>query len=127
MSVTTGAVRLSVANKVGLVLAALLGLADVLSVLATPGTDETPGPPAAVMIVGAVLGVITLVAVGYTFRTGNRIGARITCASRILSMLMALPAFFVPDVPAGWVAAAAAAVVLTLVSVFLVLARPRRA
>jgi hypothetical protein len=76
--------------------------------------SNEPGPPAEVMIAGGVLGVITLVAVVYTVRT----------ASRILSMLTSLPAFFVPEVPAGLVALAAARVVLTLHRVHLVLARP---
>ena len=76
------------------------------------------------MIASGVLGVITLIAVVHTFRTASRGGARITCASRILSMLTALPAFFVPGVPALLVVLAAVTVVLTLISVFLVLARP---
>ena len=36
MSVTSGAVRLSTKNKIGLALAVLLALADVLGVLAIP-------------------------------------------------------------------------------------------
>ncbi|MFG1922148.1 hypothetical protein [Cryptosporangium sp. NPDC048952] len=72
--------------KVGLVLAALLAVSDLASLLSIPDSDE-PGPPAAVLIAGAAYGVITLVAVVYTWRTGNRIGARVVAGSRILSMI----------------------------------------
>lgn len=41
--------------------------------------------------------------------------------TRILSALTALPAFFVPDVPTPLVAAAAALLLTTAVSVYLVL------
>jgi len=126
MSIAPGTIRLSTRNKIGLALAGLLGLADVLGTLAIPAlaASTEPGPPPEVMIAGGVLGVITLVAVVYTFRTASRVGARIASASRILSMLTSLPAFFVPDVPAGLVVLAAASVVLTLICVYLVLARP---
>ena len=126
MSVTSGAVRLSTRNKIGLALAVLLALADVLGVLAIPALAASgePGPPPEVMIACGVLGVITLVAVVYTVRSASRVGARITCASRILSALTSIPAFFVADVPAELVVLAAAGIVLTLISVFLVLARP---
>jgi hypothetical protein len=60
----------------------------------------------------------------YTVRSASRVGPRITCASRILSALTSIPAFFVPDVPAELVVLAAGGIVLTLISVFLVLARP---
>jgi hypothetical protein len=126
MSITSGAVRLSGKNKAGLALASFLGLTDVLGVLAIPSLAEStdPGPPPEVMIASGVLGVITLVAVVHTWRTASRGGARIACASRILSMLTALPAFFVSGVPPLLVLLAAVTVVLTLISVFLVLARP---
>jgi hypothetical protein len=127
MSVSSGAAtRLSTKNRIGLVLAGLLGVGDVVSVLMIPSAAAStePGPPVEVLIAGAVLGVITLVAVVAGWRGGGRVWARITCASRILSMLLSLPAFFVPGVPAEFVAMAAVGVVLTLVAVFLVLARP---
>ena len=126
MSVTSGTVRLSTKNKIGIGLAVLLALADVLGVLAIPALAASgePGPPPEVMIACGVLGVITLAAVFPTVRAASRTGARIVCASRILSALTSIPAFFVPDVPAELVLFAAAGIVLTLVCVFLVLARP---
>jgi len=118
---------LSTRNKAGLVLAALLGVADMVGVVATPEPSAgEQGPPAAVLIAAAVLGIVTIVAAVWTWRTGNRVGSRVVAATRILSAVGALPAFFVEDVPAGLVAVAAAGVVLTVVAVWLVLSPPAR-
>jgi hypothetical protein len=114
---------ISLKNKIGLVLAGLLGLADVLSILA-PASDDGNGPPFIVLALDCVLGVLTLAAVVYTWRTGNRVGARVLAGTRILSALTSLPAFFVSGVPAGVVVLAAVGVVLTVVAVGLVLTRP---
>lgn len=112
-------------NKAGLVLAGLSGLVDLTSAFDLSGQDgDHPGPPTAVIAVDVVLGLITLIAVGYAWRTGNRAGSRIAAAARILSVITALPAFFVDGVPAGLVAIVAAFVVLTVLTVALLLARP---
>jgi hypothetical protein len=117
---------LSTRNRVGLVLAALLGVVDIVSIFATPEPAAgEQGPPAAVLIAAGVLGVVTIAAAIWTWRTGNRIGSRVIAAARILSAVSALPAFFVEDVPAGLVAAAAAGVVITVVTVWLVLSPPQ--
>jgi hypothetical protein len=115
-------------NKIGLVLCGLLGLADIASLAAIPGSTDSdePGPPVPVLLAGAALGVVTLVGVVYTWRTGNRIGARVVSGARILSALGAMPAFFVEDVSAGLVLTAGLLVVVTLVAVGLTLARPSR-
>jgi hypothetical protein len=116
---------LTVKNKVGLVLAALLGLSDLPGAftLGEPVPGEE-GPPQVVLIAGVVLGLVTLVAAAYTWRTGNRIGSRVVAGSRILSLITALPAFFVDGVPGFLVALVAVAAVLTIVAVGLVLSRP---
>jgi hypothetical protein len=114
-------------NKVGLVLAALLGLSDLVGAfLPTPGSSDpnSAGPPLPVLLADGVIGLVTLIAVIYTWRTGSRISARIVAGTRVLSALSALPAFFVKGVPAGTVALVGALVVLTVVSIVLVLARP---
>lgn len=122
-----GPATLTGRNKTGLVLAALLGLADVLS-LAGPQPDPgQPGPPTAVLVAGTVFGVITLAGVGYAWRTGNRVGSRVVAGARILSALLAVPAFFVEGVPAGLVALAASGIVVTILCVWLVLSPPRTA
>ncbi|MEV4623480.1 hypothetical protein AB0J74_32835 [Asanoa sp. NPDC049573] len=97
----------------GLVLAALLGLGDVASIAG--GVD---GPPLAVVIAGAVLGVITLAGVVLGWR-GSRAGIVAVVVTRLLSALAAVPAFFVDDVPAPAVALATVGLVLTLVAVAL--------
>ncbi|HEV7710643.1 MAG TPA: hypothetical protein VGP16_20800 [Asanoa sp.] len=98
----------------GLVLAGLLGLGDAVSVVGG-GVD---GPPLAVVIAGALLGVITLVGVVLAWR-GSRTGIVTVVVTRLLSALLAVPAFFVDDVPAPAVGLAAVGVVVTLVAVAL--------
>ena len=88
---------LSTKNKVGLVLAGLLGLADIPSMLQkTP--DGEVGPPYAVLVLGSICGVITVIAVVVGWVKANRGAIRVAAGARIVSMLTALPAFFV-DVP----------------------------
>jgi hypothetical protein len=54
-------------NKVGLVLAGLLGLIDLTNFASLPGGDsDTPEPPTAVLVAGGLLGLITIAAVIYT-------------------------------------------------------------
>ncbi|MFF4762002.1 hypothetical protein [Streptomyces sp. NPDC001292] len=112
-------------NKVGLVLAGLLGLLDMSNFFMLPEPDsDTQGPPTAVAIADGVLGVITVLAVLYTWRTLNRTGSRVVAGSRILSVVSALPAFFVSGVPAAVVALVAVFTILSVVVIALVLTRP---
>lgn len=111
----------------GLGLAFLLGLFDVADPLLTPPTPPgAEGPPQVVLVAGAVLGVITIAAVIWTWRTGSRTATRIVAGSRILSALTALPAFVVAGVPTEFVILAAVFVLLTVVAVGMLLARPDR-
>jgi hypothetical protein len=112
--------------KAGYILALILGLSDLAN-LASLGADEKPGesgPPAGVLIVGALLGVITVVAAVIAWRARSRPAVRVIVGSRILSLILSLPAFFVSGVPAGWVVLSAVFLVLTLVCVLLVLGKP---
>jgi hypothetical protein len=118
--------KLSLSNKIGLGLAAVLGLADIAS-LGAIGHDVSPGqegPPAGVTIFSAVLGLVTIVAVVIAWRTGSRPAVRIIAGARILSMILGLPAFFVSGIPAGLVVLTAVAAVLTIVAVALILRKP---
>ena len=117
--------RLGTATKVGLALAVLLGVADLAGpfVVPEPAAGEN-GPPMAVLAVAAVLGLVTIAAAVHTWRTGSRVGARVTAGTRILSALGALPAFFASDVPPELRTLAAASIVLAAVVVYLVLRRP---
>lgn len=76
-------------------------------------------------VLSGVLGLATLVAAVVVARGGRRIALRVIAVTRILSALTALPAFFVPDVPAAFVAWGAATVVVTVVAVVLLMGRAR--
>jgi hypothetical protein len=117
--------RLTTGNKVGLVLSALLALGDVVGPFTTPQDTGQAGPPMAILIACAVLGVITLVGVVWTWRTGSRIGARLVAGTRILSALTSLPAFFVDGVPGFVIGLAASGILVTALTCYLVL-RPAR-
>jgi uncharacterized membrane protein len=106
----------------GLVLAGLLGLAD----LATPLVTDGEQPPVVIALLAAALGLATLVAAVGAWR-GSR-AAWVVVATRLVSAVIALPAFVVPDVPAPVVLAAGAGVAATLLTAGLVgtaLARAR--
>lgn len=115
---------LTTLNKVGLALAALMGVSDVASLL-TPTPDGEVGPPIGILALDSVLGVVTLVAVGWAFRTRNRGAVRVVAAARIVSAITALPAFFV-DIPEAIRLLAGFDVLLTVVVVVMVLTPARR-
>jgi hypothetical protein len=120
---------LSVRNKAGLILAILLGLAQLQSLLHLggnykPGTD---GPPVQIAIGGSVLGLVTIIAAIYMSLSRNRVGGRIVAGTLIPSTLPALSALFMSTVPALVRAVLAALVVVAIVAVMLVLARPKPA
>ena len=116
--------ELTTKNKIGLALAGLLGLVDTPSVL-MPTPDGEVGPPLAILALGTVCGIVTLVAVFLAWTKANKGAIRIAAGARIVSMLTALPAFFV-DVPAFLKILVAVAVILTLTSVVLMLSPAKR-
>lgn len=67
---------LSRKNKVGLIIASLLALTDVGSIF-NPTPDGEEGPPYAVLVVGGVCGVITLIAAFIAWRTAQRAALRV--------------------------------------------------
>ena len=111
-------------NKAGMIIAVLLAVLD-LSAPFQPTPDGQDGPPYAILVIDAVLGLITVVAVVMAWRTGRRGPVRIAAGARIISLVTALPAFFV-DVPAGVQALVGLFAVLTIASVALMLAPSRR-
>jgi hypothetical protein len=111
-------------NKVGLVLAGLLGLADMASVLQPTPEGET-GPPFGILVLGSLLGLVTVVAVVWAFRSLSRGAVRIVAAARIVSAITALPAFFV-DIPDALRLFAGAMLVVTVVVVVMILTPARR-
>jgi hypothetical protein len=102
----------------GLAILGLLSLLDLVGPLVTDGEH----PPMEVALVGAVLGLASLVLVGYAWRGATRALAPLVVL-RLLSAAAAAPAFFVDDVPVGATAFAGAFVALSVVGVAL-LARP---
>jgi hypothetical protein len=106
----------------GLVICALLGIADILG-LAGLGADGAP--PAAIVIGGAVLGLITLVGVRLAWRARHG-GILAVVVSRLLSALLGIPAFFIDDAPDWARVVVGISTALTLVGVGLVLAARRQ-
>ena len=93
--------------------------------MAPPRAGRDRPPVGSVLIAGTVLGVMTLVAVVYTFRTAARAGSRDRRRQPDpVALITALPAFFVRGVPVRTGGAAAAGVVVTLITVWLVLSKP---
>lgn len=96
--------------RAGLILAALLGVGDVIT-----GAQALAGKffaPPAVGIGMIVLGVVTVALVPVAWQ-GRRWAAWVAVAARVLSAMTALPAFFVPDVPAAGVIAASIGLLLS--------------
>jgi hypothetical protein len=116
---------LSTKNKVGLVLAGLLGLVDILLYFFMPTPEGEVGPPDGILILGLVCGIVTIPAVVYAWTKVNRAAIRVAAGARIISMLTALPAFFV-DVPADVKISVTVAVVLTVICVVLMLSPARQ-
>lgn len=106
---------MNASTRTGLILLALLSVGDIAGLALTDGKT----PPYAVAALGAALGVGSLYFVAKAWQ-GSRAALRPLFAMRIVSALTAVPAFFVADVPAAALAGAAAIIVLTAVSVFLV-------
>jgi len=115
---------LSTKNKVGLAIAGFMGLVDMGSVL-TPTPDGEVGPPFAILVLGSILGVITVIAVVVGWAKANRGAIRVAAGARIVSVLTALPAFFV-DVPWFIKLLVTVAVILTVISVVLMLSPARQ-
>jgi hypothetical protein len=103
-------------NRFGLVLLGLLAVADLFTPLMTDGEH----PPMEIAIGAAVVGLISLVLVGFAWQ-GKRWALAPLITLRIASALLAVPAFFASDVPAPAVAAAGVGVAATVLGVVAVL------
>jgi hypothetical protein len=113
-------------NRAGFVLALLLGVLDLPSVL-MPTPDGEVGPPIAVLVLSTLCGVATLAAVIYGWVRRSWPAIRAAAGSRIVSMLLAMPALFVEGLPGPLRALAALFVLVTIVTVVLMLLPARRA
>ena len=84
--------RVTTKNKVGLALAAVLGVSDIIA-LAFPAPEGEADPPFSVPVLDAICGVVTLVAVALAWK-GHRMATFVAVAARTISALTVLPAFF---------------------------------
>ena len=118
-------VPFSTRNKAGFVLAILLSLPNLVGPL-FPTPEGEVGPPMLVLVLGSILGVVTIGAVALAWTRGNRSAVRVAAAAIIVGAITALPAFFAPDVPAGLRVFAAVSVLVSIIAVVLMLtpARP---
>lgn len=109
----------------GLVILGLLSVFDVVSPIVFPaaGPDE-PGPPAGIVLLGVALGLVSLALIALLIlgRGRGRGVAVGLVGCRVLSALIAVPAFFVSGVP-GWIVVTVA-VFIALTAVGCVLIGP---
>lgn len=102
-------------RSIGLILCTLLGLLDVAGVAGI----GLPGAPIALVLLGALLGAITLVGAVLAWRE-RRGGLAAVIVTRVLSALLGIPVFFVDDAP-GWARVVVlVALVLTVVALWLI-------
>jgi hypothetical protein len=101
--------------RTGLVLAGLLALSDLFSFALGP-------QPLSVVVVSTVLGVLTLVALAPAWRSRRRGAVVAVAVTRIVSALLAVPAFFVGGVAGAVQVVAAVIIVLAVVSTVLLFA-----
>lgn len=105
--------------------AALLGLLSVAD-LSLPFVTDGEHPPMSIAVICAGLGAASIVCLVGAWR-GQRPALFGLVATRLLSALLTLPAFFVSGVPAAGVAASAGIVGLTVLGIVLALAGSRQA
>jgi hypothetical protein len=108
--------------RAGLVILAALAIID----LPTPFVTDGEHPPMAVAIVSLVLGVASLACLPGAWR-GRRPALLGLFGTRLLSAALAMPAFFVGDVPSAVVVFVAGFVAVTVLGVLLALAGTHRA
>jgi hypothetical protein len=107
--------------RAGLILLGLLSLVDLAAPLLTDGEH----PPLVIALIGAGLGLISIVLVILAWR--GRVAAAVALVVvRLLSALAAVPAFLEPGVPTGPMIAAGFGIGLTVIGAALVLAGLRR-
>jgi hypothetical protein len=105
----------------GLVICTLLGLLELVGLA---GINSNDAPPAAVVISGGALGVITLVGVFLAWQ-GKRSGVIIAVGSRLVSAALAIPVFFT-EAPNWARVVVAIALAATLAAVVLLSGAMRR-
>jgi hypothetical protein len=108
-------------HKVGLFLLGVIALGD----LATPFATDGEHPPMWVALTALALGLASLACLPGAWR-GRRPAVAGLIGTRLLSAVLAVPAFFVEDMPGEVVGLVGVAVAITVLGVILVLAGTRR-
>ena len=80
-------------TKWGLALAVLLGLSNVPFLFA-PTPDGQDGPPYAVLVLSAALGLASIATAAIAWKTGGRTAIRLTVACVIVNAVTTIPALF---------------------------------
>jgi hypothetical protein len=113
---------------IGLTIAAALGLADLVGAFAPP-PEIGEAPPAVATIAAAVAGVVTLVGAGVMAwaatreraRTPERVALGLVVASRVVSVLVAVPVAFLTGLTVPLVIWSVVVVVITVVAIALII------
>jgi hypothetical protein len=116
---------LSARNKTGLILAILLGLAELANVHGGSNNGPSQGRPVALAMAGYVLGPVIVIAAIYMWVSRNRLGGRIVAGTLFLSTIPDLGALFIAAVPAPVKVVLAALAVIAIVTIVLVLSPPK--
>ncbi len=111
--------------KIGLGLTILMGVASLPSIL-TPTPDGEVGPPFAILVLGTVLGLASIITAVWAWRTGDRLAIRLTAAAVIVNTVAGLPGIFA-DIPPALRVATAVFTLLAVVAVVLMFSRSRSA
>lgn len=112
-------------NKVGCVLAILVSIPNLVGPL-FPTPEGEVGPPMLVLVLGTLLGLVTIGAIAVAWSRANRKAIRVASGAVIVAAVTALPAFFAPGVPAGLRVIAAVSVLVSITAVALMLTPTRR-
>lgn len=118
VSVTTPRTTISTLGRIGLVIAGLLALGDIVTGATQLGADATL--PIEVAITVIVAGVATLVLLPFAWRA-RRWASIAVVVIRVLSALTAVPAFFVPGLEPTLVIVAAAGIVVSVAAAAFIL------
>jgi hypothetical protein len=121
MSATVNATRTTRQVRTGLAISAFLGLINI-PFLFVPAPTGQDGPPEAILVLSALVGLVSVVCAVIAWRSGNRLAIRINAAALLLNGLTTLPAFFV-DIDAWIKVFSMVSVILTVVALVLTLRR----
>lgn len=110
-------------QRAGFVLGGVVALLNIPGSFIPSGDSDSAGPPVAVLVLGAVLGLVAAGLLLQGWRSGKRGPVRAAVVLLALNVLTTLPAFFVEGVPA-WVRLVAALYVLATVVAVVLLFSP---